>query len=199
MKMGYNGRLAALIAGQVAVLVGVGLFAYGPSLAKIEKIENEILQASAEQAELREQVAQRPNPSADIARSIAAIEKLERRIPPESRVSWLSAQIAETMRSHSVDVRSATRWNDAGQHPAVPELKRLKKSVSVRCNAQNLEAFLQAINKLPFLVIVDDMTVTRDKRWGAVSANISLATFVVRSTTALSQADPATFGRDTGD
>ena len=199
MKMGYKGRLAVLIAGQLAVLTGFALFAYQPGLAEIDKIEKDISQMSATQAELCTVLDKRPEPDEDIARSIAEIEKLERRIPPESRVSWLSARIADTMQTHSVDLRSATRWSDGGQHPAVPELKRLKKSVSVRCTPRQLQAFLEAINKLPFLVIVEDLMVIRDEQWGAVSADISLATFVLHSGHALSQSAPATFGKDRND
>ena len=194
--MGYKGRLALLIAGQLAVLAGIALFVYRPSLAEIDEVEMEISQMSSKQAELCTVLEQRPKPDADIARSMTEIEKLERRIPPESRVSWLSARIADTMQTHSIDLRSATQWSDGGQHPAVPELKRLKKSVSVRCTAQRLQAFLEAINKLSFLVIVEDLMVTRDRQWGAVSAKINLTTFVLRSRSAVSQAGPATFGRD---
>ena len=41
MKMDYKNRLALLIAGQVAALAGIALFAYRPSLAEIDKIERE--------------------------------------------------------------------------------------------------------------------------------------------------------------
>lgn len=181
MTMGYKGRLALLIAGQLMVLAGIALFSYRPSLAKIDEIEDEISAMSAKQAELCTVLAKMPQPEAEIARCLAEIEELERRMPPESRVSWLSARIADMMRAHSVDLRSASRWSDGGRHPAVPELKRLRKAVTVRCTAQNLQAFLEAINGLPFVVVVEDLMVTRDQNWGAVLANIRLATFVLRS------------------
>lgn len=196
MKMGYRGRLTMLIAGQLAVLTGFALFAYQPSLAEIDEVEREISLMSAKQAELRTVLERSPQPDEDIARCMAEIEKLERRIPPESRVSWLSARIANAMQAHGIDLRSATRWSDGGQHTAVPELKRLKKSVRVRCSPPKLQAFLETVNKLPFLVIVEDLMVIRDQQWGAVSANISLATFVLHSGGAVSQSGPATFGGD---
>ena len=109
-------------------------------------------------------------------------------------MSWLSARIAHTMQEHGVDLRSASRWEDAGTHPAVPELKRLHKTVTIRCTAERLHTFLEALNRLSFVVVVENLSVMRDEELGAVSAEIELATFVLRADEALSQA-PAP-GRD---
>lgn len=194
MKMGYKTQLALLIAGQALLLALIAFFEYWPALAEIEDIEEDISVMSAEQADLCRTLEQRPNPDADIARSQAEIRRLERRIPPESRVSWLSARIADALRRHDVDLSSATCWADGGRHPAVPELKRLRKAVTVRCAAEKLQAFLETVNNLPFAVVVEDLSVTRDKEWGAVSARIELATFVLRGGTPADPAPGATFG-----
>ena len=136
---------------------------------------------SRKQAELCRLIQMSPNPEADAARARAGIKGLEQRIPPEGRVSWLSAQIADAMGRHHIDLRSATDWAEGGQSPG-PELKRFQKTVTVRASAQDLQAFLEALNKLPFAVIVEDLTVTRDQKRGTVSANVGLATFVLRAT-----------------
>ncbi|MFH1732024.1 MAG: hypothetical protein ABIF82_10300 [Planctomycetota bacterium] len=192
MKMGYKAQLALLIAGQALLLALIAFFEYWPALAAIEDVDNEISLMSAGQAELCRTLKQKPNPDADIARSQAEIRRLEQRIPPESHVSWLSARITDELRGHDLDLRSATCWTDGGRHPAVPELKRLKKAITVRCAAQKLQAFLEAANELPFAVVVDDLSVTRDKEWGAVSARIELTTFVLRGGTPAASAAPAT-------
>ena len=192
MKMGYKAHLALLIAGQALLLVLIAFFVYWPALAEIEDVDKEISLMSAEQTELCRTLEQKPNPDADIARSQAEIRRLERRIPPESRVSWLSARIADELRSHDLDLRSATCWTDGGRHPAVPELKRLRKAITVRCAAQKLQAFLEAVNKLPFAVVIEGLSVTRDKEWGAVSARIELTTFVLRGGTPAATATAAT-------
>lgn len=199
MKMGYKAQLALLIAGQALLLALIAFFQYCPALAEIEDVDKEISLMSAGQAELCRTLTQRPNPDADIARSQAEIRRLERRIPPESRVSWLSARIADELRGHDLDLRSATCWTDGGRHPAVPELKRLRKTITVRCAAQKLQAFLEAVNELPFAVVIEDLSVTRDKEWGAVSARIELATFVLHGRTPAAPAAGATFEKSTVD
>jgi len=192
MKMGYKAHLALLIAGQALLLALIAFFVYWPALAEIEDVDKEISRMSAGQAELCRTLKQRPDPDADIARSQAAVRRLERRIPPESRVSWLSARIADELRGHDLDLRSATRWADGGSHPAVPELKRLRKTITVRCAAPKLQAFLEAANELPFAIVIEDLSVTRDKEWGAVSARIELATFVLHGRTPAAPAASAT-------
>jgi len=199
MKMGYKAQLALLIGGQALLLALIAFFEYWPALAEIEDIDKEISLMSAKQAELCRTLKQKPNPDADIARSQAEIRRLERRIPPESRVSWLSARIADELRGHDLDLRSASCWADAGRHPAVPELKRLRKTITVRCAAQKLQAFLEAVNEVPFAVVIEDLSVTRDKEWGAVSARIELTTFVLHGRTPAAPAAAATFEKNTVD
>ena len=195
MTLDYKARLAALVAAQLAVLLTVLFAVYRPSLAEIDGIEKDISLMAAKQSELCSVLDMRPNPDADIARIKAEIARLEQRIPPESRVSWLSARIAQTMRAHHVDLRSATRWNDSGRHPAVPELKRLRKTAIVRCTAHDLQQFLEALNRLPFAVGVEDLVVVRNENRGAVSATIDLAAFVLRASETAADPLAGTFGR----
>ncbi len=194
MKLNYQMRLTVLVTVQILILLGIVFVAYRPSLSEIDRVEGELAEMAAKQADLCAVLEEKPQPEADIARLQAEIRKIEQRIPPESRVSWLSARIAHAMEAHNVDLRSATRWSDGGQHPAVPQLKRLRKSVSVRCSARDLQEFLVAVNRLPFVVVVDDLMVNRDREWGAVSARIELVTFVLRATKADSELTTATFG-----
>jgi Tfp pilus assembly protein PilO len=181
MKMGNKGQLALLIGVQCTVLVLVYLFAYQPSARLIAENERKLDELSVKQAELRKQLEANPAPANDIAHHQAEIRRLENRIPPESRVSWLSARIAEAMHTHRIDLRSASDWREGSQRPPVPALKGLQRNLTVRCTAEDLQAFLEHINKLPFVVIVESLSVTRDAKWGTVSANISLATFVLRA------------------
>ena len=199
MKMGYKAHLALLIAGQALLLVLIAFFVYWPALAEIGNVDKEISLMSAKQTELCRTLKERPDPDGDIARSQVKIRTLERRIPPESRVSWLSARIAGELRGHDLDLRSATCWTDGGRHPAVPELKRLRKTITVRCAAQKLQAFLEAVNELPFAVVIENLSVTRDKEWGAVLARIQLATFVLHGKTPAAPAAHTTFEKSTVD
>ena len=180
MKLGYKPRLVLLIAAQLLALTLVALFSYHPSITAIRKVEEEIAALTEKQAELCRLIETDPDPGKDIAAAQAEIERLENRIPSESRVSWLSARLADAMRAHNIDLRSATNWTEAGEKPSERGLKRLQKTLTVRCSAKNLQAFLEAINQLSFVVIVQDLAVTRDQKWGAVSATIKLATFVLR-------------------
>jgi|GEM_PF-4272110 len=181
MQIGYKARLGLLIVGQFVLIVGVTMFSYRPSVAAIDKAEAELRALSEKQAELCKLVEANPAPDTDIARTKAEIRQLENRMPPESRVSWLSARIADAMRENRIDMRSATHWAEGGEKPPVAELKRLQKDITVTGTAQNVQAFLEALNKLPFAVIVEDLQVVRDRKWGDVSANIKLATFVLRT------------------
>ena len=180
MKLGYKGRLALLLAGQVCALVLVGLLIYRPGVAGIAEIESTLAELSEKQEELCTLATSRPDPEGAIARARARIARLENRMPPESRVSWISAQIAETMQAHVIDLRAATDWAEGGARPPVAALKRLEKEVTVRCPARNLQAFVEALNRLPFLVVVEDLEVRRSPERGAVSATMKLATFVLR-------------------
>ena len=181
MKMGYKARLGLLIVGQLVLIVGVTMFSYRPSVAAIDKAEAELRRLSEKQAELCKLVEAHPTPEADIVRTKAEIRQLENRMPPESRVSWLSARIADAMRENHIDMRSATHWAQGGEEPPVAQLKRLQKDITVTGTAQNVQAFLEALNKLPFAVIVEDLRVVRDRKWGDVSADVKLATFVLRT------------------
>lgn len=181
MKMGHKGQLGVLIGAQLVVLVVVYLAAYQPTAGAIADSERKLSELSGKQADLRKQLEANPAPANDIAHCQAEIRRLENRIPPESRVSWLSARIAEAMEQHRIDLRSASDWREGGRRPPVPDLKGLQKRMTVRCTARDLQAFLEQINRLPFVVIVEDLRVTRDQKWGTVSAQISLATFVLRA------------------
>jgi Tfp pilus assembly protein PilO len=181
MRVGHKGQLGVLVAVQLVVLLLVYFIAYRPTAGAIAKSEQELSELSGRQAELRKQLEANPAPAHDIAHYKAEIRRLENRIPPEFRVSWLSARIAEAMNKHGIDLRSASDWREGGRRPPVPDLKGLQKQMTVRCTARDLQAFLVQINKLPFAVIVEDLRVTRDQKWGTVSAEIRLATFVLRT------------------
>ncbi len=188
MKLGYKERLGALIAGQVALLVGVAAFTYAPSLRAIAGAQDKLEALSQKQTELCKLIEASPNPDADIAETQAQIRQLENRIPPESRVSWLSARIAELMNTHHLDLRSATDWSESSDRPTSAALKRLQKRISVRGTAENLQAFMESVSQLPFAVIVEDLDIRRDEQWGSVSAEIRLATFVLRAAASLALA-----------
>jgi hypothetical protein len=194
MKMGYQARLGLLILAQVVVLALVGVFAYGPSVSATRATDCQMAALTERQAELHQLLESLPNPEAAAAAARAEIERLENRMPPEWRVSWLSAQIADAMDRHHIDLRAATDWSEGGAPPPVPALKRLQKTVTLRCTARNLQAFLESVNELPFAVIVEDLEVRRDEKWGAVSATVRLATFVLRR----EQQGAALARRDTG-
>lgn len=180
MKLGYKERLGVLIGGQIALLVGVAVFTYIPSLRAIDAAQNQLDALSQKQTELCKLLETSPNPDAEIQGMRAQIRQLENRIPPESRVNWISARIAELMSAHHLDLRSATDWGESGDKPAAA-LKRLQKRIVVRGTAENLQALLESVNQLPFAVIVEDLDVQRDEQWGSVSADIRLATFVLRA------------------
>ena len=143
----YKIRLTLLIAVQAAMLVLVALALYRPSVAAISEAEQKLAQLSRRQDELYNALKASPNPELDIARARAEIRELERRMPPESRVSWLSARIADAMKANHVAVRSATQWREGGKPPPVPELKRLQKSITVHGTAAHLQAFLEEIGR----------------------------------------------------
>ncbi len=180
IKVEYKVRLALLVAVQAAVLLLVALVSYRPSVAAISDAQKKLTELSKRQDDLFKALKASPSPEADIERAQAEIRRLENRMPPESRVSWLSARIADAMQANQIDLRSATHWHEGGEAPPVPELKRLQKSITIHCTAGNLQAFLQAVNRLPFAVVVEDLEVRRNRQWGVVSAEIKLATFVLR-------------------
>jgi hypothetical protein len=179
--MGYKARLALLITVQATVLAFVAAFTYRPGVAGVETIEKELDALSERQAELCRIQSRRPSPEAEAQRTLAEIKRLEHRMPPENRVSWLSARVSRVMRAHHLDLRAASDWHEDEDKPGTAELKRLRKEVTVRGTAKNLQAFLTAINELPFVVIVEHLDVLRDEKWGRVSATIRLATFVLRN------------------
>ena len=181
VKMDPKIRLALFIGIQVVALAGAAFFSYRPSVKAIDELDGEITRLSERQAALCKILKDCPNPEDEIAHLKAEIQQLENRIPPETRVSWLSACIADAMQEHSIDLRSATDWAEGGNPPPAPALKRLQKTINVLCTAEQLQAFLNAVNKLPFVVVVEELDVSRDKKWGTVSANIRLAAFVLRS------------------
>ncbi len=181
MKIGHKGRLAFLIVVQLLALTLVGLFAYRPSVAAIRDTEERIAQLSQRQAGLCKLLEENPNPDAEMALAKAEIRRLENRMPPESRLSWLSARIAAVMAAHDVELRSATDWSEGRKKPPAAELKWLQKAVTVRCSGKDLQAFLQSLNKLSFVVVVEDLAVRRDQKCGTVSAEIKLGTFVLRA------------------
>ena len=192
MRLGYKGRLAVLVLAQVGLLALVALLVYAPTVAANAELQKQFSDRSAKQAELCDLVEAHPDPEAgsaalaqgactDIAAVQAEIRQLENRMPPESRISWVSAQIAHMMRTHHMDLRSATDWTEGGPDPGAPALKRLRKTLTVRCAARDLQALLEALNRLSFAVVVEDLDVRRDPKPGAVSADIHLATFVLRA------------------
>jgi Tfp pilus assembly protein PilO len=180
MNLSYKAKMALLIAAQAVVVAGVALLLYVPSVRTIGDLEVELKELSDQQADYCREVETNPTPEKDIARARSEIQRLEQRLPPESRISWLSARIAEAMSRHNVDLRAASNWQAGGRTPPVPELKGLQKSLTVRCSARDLEAFLEAVNALPFVVIVEDLSVLRDRQVGFVSARLKLNTFVLR-------------------
>ena len=172
-------RIAALIAVQALVIILVLLSSYYPSKRAIEQTRGQIRQLSERQAKLHKTLQNCRRLDDDIADLKAAIQKLEDRLPSESRISWLSAQIADLMREHSVDLRSTTDWAQGGTPPPSPQLKRLQKEISTLSTAKDLHDFLESLNSLPFVAVVEDLSVARDQKCGTVSARIKLATFVL--------------------
>ena len=179
--MGYKGKLAVLLAAQAVGLLAVALLVYRPNIAAIDKAEENLTELSRNQADLCRLVKASPNPDAETAHAKAEMRRLDNRLPPESRVSWLSARIADALRANDIDLRSASRWAEAGKAPGTGELKRMRRTMTLRCPAKDLQAFLESLNKLPFAVVVDDLSVERRQNSGTVSANIKLATFVLRA------------------
>jgi Tfp pilus assembly protein PilO len=180
MNLSYKARMILLIAVQVLVVVAVAGFVYVPAVRSIADLQEELSELSEQQADYCKEVEKNPTPEKDIARARAEIRRLEQRLPPESRISWLSARIAEAMSRHHLDLRAASSWIPGGRTPPVAELKALKKTLTVRCSARDLEAFLESLNGLPFVVTVQDLGVTRDRQVGFVSATLTLNTFVLR-------------------
>jgi len=180
MKLGYKAQLGVLLAAQAAALAFVALFTYLPSLGKIEDLDRKMEELAQRQAELCRRVETNPNPDADIARSRAEIRRLENCVPSESRVGWISARLALVMGANRIDIRSSSDWQESGEKTPAAELKQLRKSLTVQCSAQDLEAFLEALNKLPFVVVVESLEVSRDAAWGQVAAQLRLGTFVLR-------------------
>jgi len=181
MKLGYKARLVLFIAAQATAITLVAVLLYQPAVAAVRSIHQEMDRLSQKQAELCNVLKENTDPEGDIARAKKEIQRLEQRMPPESRISWLSARVADAMRAHHVDLRSSATWSEGGEKPIIPALKRLQKQITVRCPAQDLQAFLTSLNKLPFVVVVEDIQVDRDQKWGAVLADIRLATFVLRA------------------
>ncbi|MFO7900421.1 MAG: hypothetical protein R6V58_15350 [Planctomycetota bacterium] len=180
MSLGYKGKLGLLVAGQATAVLLVVLLVFLPSTRSVRQRSAEIDELSEHQAELSRMLEKNPDPVQEMVRIKAEMRRLDDRMPPESRISWLSARIADAAREHDVDIRSASHWTDGGRATDIPELKRMRKTVTVRCPARNLYEFLQAMNKLPFAVIVEDLSVRREEQGGTVSATVDLATFVLR-------------------
>jgi len=179
--MGYKEKLGVLIAAQAVLLLAVTFLVYVPAVGTLREKDGELAELSKKQADLCKLVEESPNPEDEISRVKAEIQQLDNRMPPESRISWLSARIADAVAAHGVDLRSATHWKEGAGKPSMPELKRMEKTIAVRCPARSLQEFLEEINRLPFVVIVEDLNVLRDQEWGTVSADIRLATFVLRA------------------
>jgi len=181
VNLDYRAKLALAIAGQAGVLLLIGLAVYRPSVTGVQDVKEQMAQLSAQQAENCQLLRENPAPEAEIAQAKAEIQQLESRIPPERRISWVSARLADTLRAHNIDLQAATRWCEEGTPPPQPELKRLEKTITVRCSARDLQEFLVSLNRLPFAVAVEDLAAQRAPQWGVVTAHMKLATFVLRA------------------
>ena len=180
-KMGSKTKLAVLLAVEGVVLIFIAVLVYGPSVAAVHEAQAALGDLAQRQVELCRTLETSPDVEAEIGRAKAEIRQMENRIPNEGRVNWLSGRVSGAMDEYGIILRSTTSWCESTTSPENPALKKLQKSVSVCSTAMNLQRFLDALGKMPFVLTVEDMQVKRDQKWGAVDATLHLATFVMRA------------------